>query len=252
MLIRMVHVRPSLGPIPQPRQPRTLIRVPKMAPMLWEPSAVPSDGPATTPSAPPWRLRRLDHVCEARRDRDLPGHVSHDRRAGRAATPGARPFIRDRLQRWKLRPRLDAGMATTAPTWRSRTWSRCLLPCTAIFQGILVPMRGASVLRPSTQALDGVPCPPASRLGPPLAARLRLTLHSGPSPGDWPVRLLRDSSGWGGHAGRRSGSCPARPCATLRPVRQRAAPLAKRLTQSKACPPRAMGQTPCVFIALAG
>jgi hypothetical protein len=28
MLIRMVHVRPSLGPIPQPRQPRTLIRVP--------------------------------------------------------------------------------------------------------------------------------------------------------------------------------------------------------------------------------
>jgi hypothetical protein len=95
---------------------------------------------------------------------------------------GRGPSFRDRPTALEATPETRCrAVATTAPTWRSRTWSRCLLPGTAIYQGILVPMRGASVLRPSTQALDGVPCTPASRLGPPLAARLRLTLHSGPS-----------------------------------------------------------------------
>jgi hypothetical protein len=156
-----------------------------------------------TPSVPPWRLRRLDHVCETRRGRDLPGHVSHDHRAGRAPTPGAKPFI----------PRPPSALEAT-PETRCRDGNHrahvakphvvtLLATGTAIYQGFLVPMRGASVLRPSTQALDGVPCPPASRLGPPLAARYRLTLHYGPLPGDWPVRLLRDSFGWGGNAGRR-------------------------------------------------
>ena len=110
---------------------------------------------------------------------------------------------------------------------------------TAIYQGFLVPMRSASVLRPSTQALDGLPCPPASRLGPPLAARLRLTLHSGPLFGYWPVRppAPDQREGWlacfetpsAGAAllGVVSGSCPARPCATPRrglPLRREEAP----------------------------
>jgi hypothetical protein len=253
MLIRMVHVRPSLGPIPQPRQPRTLIRALKMAPMLWEPSAVPSDGPATTPSAPPWRLRRLDHVCEARRDRDLPGHFSHDRRAGRTATPGARPFI----------SRPPTALEATPETrcrdgnHRAHVAKPHVVTLLAALHRDLPGHSRTHAWRFGTATIHAGFgwCALSACFETRASACCALTAYA-------PFRALSSVTGRfvcfeTPPAGAAtlvvgSGSCPARPCATLRPVRQRAAPLAKRLTQSKACPPRAMGQTPCVFIALAG
>ena len=80
---------------------------------------------------------------------------------------------------------------------------------TAIAKAILVPMRGASVLRPVCGGR--LPCPSQAPTTP-----------APPGP-DWPSRLLRDSPVL--PCSRRNpcpGSCPARPCATLRwglPVR---------------------------------
>ena len=184
---------------PQPRQPRTLIRVPCDGPHALVAicrSVMPCSfarhaGPAPTPSWPPWRLRRLDHALRVTATAPAMSRTTTKLDVLRHRVRG--PAFRDRLQRWKLHPETRCR----EDNHRAREPVTLIATGTAIYQDILVPMRGASVLRPSTQALDGVPCPPASRLGPPLAARLRLTLHSGPRPGDWPVRLLRESFGWG-------------------------------------------------------
>ena len=110
MLIRMVHVRPSLGPIPQPRQPRTLIRVPCDGPhalvAICRPilpcSFARHAGPAATPSWPPWRLRRLDHALRVTATAPAMSRTTTEpdvlRHWGRC------PSFRDRLQRWKLHP----------------------------------------------------------------------------------------------------------------------------------------------------
>jgi hypothetical protein len=212
MLIRMVHVRPSLGPIP-PASPtphahsRALRWPPRFGSHLPFHLMARPRRPACRPGAYGDSTTCAKRVVAA----NAPAMSRTTTKPDVLRHRGRGPSFRDRLQRWKLRPRLDAGIATTAPGEAARV--TLLATVTAIYQGILVPMRGASVLRPSTQALDGMPCPPASRLGPPLAARFRLTLHSGPLPGDWPVRLLRDSFGWGGHAGRRIRVLPHPPSA---------------------------------------
>jgi|GEM_PF-3129988 len=72
---------PHSGRSRESRQPRTLIRVLKMAPMLWEPSSrLPASGSMDSADTfRPWETR-------CRRHRNRQGHVSHDYRARRAAT----------------------------------------------------------------------------------------------------------------------------------------------------------------------
>ena len=123
MLIRMDHVRPSLGPIPQPRQPRTLIRVPKMAPMLWWPSAVPSCRAHSrgTPARPRRQAGRPgacgDSTTCAKRDvaAIYPAMSRTTTKPDVLRHRGRGPSFRDRLQRWKLRPRLDPARAGSVP-----------------------------------------------------------------------------------------------------------------------------------------
>ena len=57
----------------------------EIAPTLWVPSSRLCQPGAWIPPTPSVRVR-LDPVCEARRDRDRQGHVSHDCQARRTAT----------------------------------------------------------------------------------------------------------------------------------------------------------------------
>ena len=82
MLIRMVHVRPSLGPIPPASPtPHTHSRALRWPPCFGIHLPACRQSGSRIPPTPSVR-GRLDHW----RDRDRQGHVSHDYRARRAAT----------------------------------------------------------------------------------------------------------------------------------------------------------------------
>ena len=99
MLIRMVHVRPSLGPIPSasptPHAHSRALRwppcfgghLPFRHAVLIRAARRPGADAKLAALAPTETRSRVA------RDRDRPGHVSHDHRAGRAPTLGALPFI---------------------------------------------------------------------------------------------------------------------------------------------------------------
>ena len=85
MLLRMVGLGRSFAPIPGLTNPARSFACLEMAPTLWGPSSRLCQPGAWIPPTPSVR-GRLDHVCEARRDRDRQGHVSHDCQARRTAT----------------------------------------------------------------------------------------------------------------------------------------------------------------------